>query len=65
MLAKAAPPDWARWFAAVTGQPEQYVRHKLGMTPRNDTLEPQIKRLRPVREHQSRSLATETFRSPR
>ena len=31
MLAKAAPPDWAAWFANITGLPIEYVRHKLGM----------------------------------
>jgi len=34
-LAKAAPIDWAKWFAAVTGMPVEYVRHKLGMTDEN------------------------------
>lgn len=31
MLAKAAPQDWAKWFAAVTGIPVEKVREKLGM----------------------------------
>ena len=35
MLAKAAPPDWAAWFANITGLPVEYVRHKLGMTDEN------------------------------
>lgn len=38
-LAKAAPTDWAKWFAAVTGMPVEYVRHKLGMVPQNGRLE--------------------------
>lgn len=31
-LAKAAPADWAKWLATVTGKDVEYVRHKLGMT---------------------------------
>lgn len=37
-LAKAAPPDWATWLANITGQPVEYVRHKLGMTSQDDRL---------------------------
>lgn len=38
MLAKAAPPDWAKWFAAVTGMDVEYVREKLGMTSQDARL---------------------------
>src|SRR5690625_6330499 len=34
-LAKAAPTDWAKWFAAVTGMPVEKVREKLEMGAEN------------------------------
>lgn len=34
-LAKAAPADWAKWFAAVTGMPVETVRRKLSMAAGN------------------------------
>ena len=38
-LAKAAPPDWAAFFAAATGMPVEYVRRKLEKAARNGRLE--------------------------
>ena len=38
-LTKAAPTDWAKWFAAVTGMPVEKVREKLEMGGLNDRLD--------------------------
>lgn len=59
-LAKAAPPDWAAWFANITGLPVEYVRHKLGTTAQNGTLEPQMKTAPAGARTPNRSLATVT-----
>jgi len=59
-LAKAAPPDWAAWFANITGLPVEYVRHKLGMEVPTDRLEPQIKTAPAGARTPNRSLATVT-----
>lgn len=34
-LTKAAPNDWAEWFATVTGMPLEYVRENLGNPAEN------------------------------